>query len=64
MFAGGRQLDPPSAAGKAGKKLKWYSSEVSEPWKNGDTLKFKIDTHKDTVGFTITGPDDKEARTG
>ena len=63
LFAGERQLEPPYAAGKAG-KLKWYSSKVSEPWKNGDTLKFKIDTHENTVGFIITGLDDKEASTG
>lgn len=63
IFAGETQLQP-SPAGKAGGKLKWHSSKISEPWKNGDTLKFKIDTHENTVGFTLKGPDDKEVRTG
>jgi hypothetical protein len=44
--------------------LKWYSSKVSEPWKNGDTLKFKIDTHTNTLGYTIQGAGEKEVRTG
>jgi hypothetical protein len=51
------------AKGRGG-KLKWYSSKVSEPWKNGDTLKFKIDTHTNTLGYTIQGADEKEVRTG
>jgi predicted lactoylglutathione lyase len=51
------------AAGRGG-KLKWYSSKVSEPWKNGDTLKFKIDTITNTLGFTIQGAGEKEVRTG
>jgi len=45
-------------------KPKWFASKVSEPWKNGDVLKFKIDTNQNSVGFTVKGPMDKEARSG
>lgn len=63
LFGGQKQLEVPNAAGKAG-KLKWHSSKVSDQWKDGDTLKFKIDTNSMTLGFTIQGKDDKEVRTG
>merc|ERR1719464_793370 len=48
----------------APKKLKWHSSKVSDPWKDGDTLKFKIDTDTCSVGFTIQGKGDDEVRAG
>jgi len=64
LFGGQKQLEAPSATGKAGGKLKWHSSKVSEAWKDGDTLKFKIDTMTNTLGYTIQGVDDKEVRTG
>eukprot|EP00536_Pseudo-nitzschia_multiseries_P006287 jgi/Psemu1/286369/fgenesh1_pg.131_\ len=43
---------------------KWYATKACDPWKSGDILKFKIDTHTNTVGFTIQGPEDEEARAG
>merc|ERR1712238_317490 len=46
------------------KQLKWYSSKISEDWKDGDTLNFKIDTFRNTVVYTIQGIGDKEVRTG
>jgi len=65
LFGGQKQLEAPSASGnKAGGKLKWHSSKVSEAWKDGDTLKFKIDTTTNTLGYTIQGVDDKDVRTG
>jgi len=64
LFGGQKQLEAPSAAGKASGKMKWHSSKVSEAWKDGDTLKFKIDTMTNTLGYTIQGVDDKEVRTG
>jgi len=65
LFGGQKQLEAPSASGnKAGGKLKWHSSKVSEAWKDGDTLKFKIDTTTNTLGYTIQGENDAEVRTG
>merc|ERR1712238_429908 len=64
LFGGQKQLEAPSSSGKAGGKLKWHSSKVSEAWKDGDTLKFKIDTTTNTLGYTIQGVDDDEVRTG
>jgi len=64
LFGGQKQLEAPSSSGKAGGKLKWHSSKVSEAWKDGDTLKFKIDTTTNTLGYTIQGVDDKDVRTG
>jgi len=49
---------------KTKKQLKWYSSKISEDWKDGDTLNFKIDTFRNTVVYTIQGRGDKEVRTG
>jgi len=65
LFGGQKQLEAPSSSG-GGKqaKLKWHSSKVSEAWKDGDTLKFKIDTTTNTLGYTIQGVDDAEVRTG
>lgn len=45
-------------------KPKWYSSKVSGAWKNGDVLRFKIDTNTNTVVYTLTAIEDKEAKAG
>jgi len=63
LFGGQKQMEAPTTSGKAG-KLKWHSSKVSEPWKSGDTIKFKIDTNTMTLGFTIQGENESEVRTG
>lgn len=63
LFGGQKQLEAPTASGKEG-KLKWHSSKVSDQWKDGDTLKFKVDTNSMTLGFTIQGKDESEVRTG
>jgi len=47
--------------GSAGhKKLKWSSSKISDAWKDGDTLNFKIDTNTNSVVYTIQGANDKD----
>merc|ERR1712176_283729 len=43
-----------------GKKNKWYAAKISEPWKNGDILRFKIDTNTLTVVYTVTAAGGKE----
>jgi len=52
LFAGKLQLKEQSSNNKL---KKWYSHKVSEPWQDGDTLTFKIDTIKNTIGYTIRG---------
>jgi len=42
------------------KKLKWSSSKISDAWKDGDTLNFKIDTNTNSVVYTIQGANDKD----
>jgi len=45
-------------------KPKWYSSVISGAWKNGDVLRFKIDTNTNTVVYTLTASGDKESKAG
>lgn len=45
-------------------KTKWYGAKVSEPWKNGDILRFKIDTNTKTVVYTLTATGQSEAKAG
>jgi hypothetical protein len=58
-------LKPPRA-GTNPKSLKWFSFKVNEKWEDGNILTFKIDTYKNTVGFTIHNDDDttKAVRAG
>lgn len=49
---------------RRGAKPKWYCSEISEPWKTGDVLRFKIDTNTNTVVYTLTASGEKEAKAG
>jgi len=61
LFAGKLQLKAQSTNNKM---KKWYSHKVSEPWQDGDTLTFKIDVPKNTIGYTIRGASDNKVRSG
>merc|ERR1712238_582343 len=61
LFAGKLQLKAQSTNNKM---TKWYSHKVSEPWQDGDTLTFKIDVPKNTIGYTIRGAIDNKVRSG
>jgi len=45
-------------------KPKWYSSPISETWKNGDILRFKINTDTNTLVYTLSSPGADEAKVG
>jgi len=46
-------------------KSKWYTAKISEHWRNGDILRFKIDTNTKTIVYTQTAAgDDEEAKAG
>jgi len=61
LFAGKLQLKAQSTSNKM---KKWYSHKVSDPWKDGDTLTFKLDLPKNTIGYTIRGASDNKVRSG
>jgi len=61
LFAGKLQLKAQSTGNQMSK---WYSHKVSEPWQDGDTLTFKIDIPKNTIGYTIRGAVDNKVRSG
>jgi len=61
LFAGKLQLKAQSTGNQMSK---WYSHKVSEPWQDGDTLTFKIDIPKNTIGYTIRGAIDNKVRSG
>jgi len=65
LFKGSKRqlLNPPRPRTKPN-KMKWYSSKVSDPWQNGDTIRFKINTVTNTLGYTLQGKHDKEVRSG
>jgi len=48
----------------ASSKNKWYTARVSEGWKNGDCLRFKIDTNTNTVVYTLWAYGATEAKAG
>merc|ERR1712238_337158 len=52
------------AQSTSNKMKKWYSHKVSDPWKDGDTLTFKLDLPKNTIGYTIRGASDNKVRSG
>jgi len=64
IFSGKRQKKPPSSGTIKPSKLKWSSSKVSDPWQDGDTITFKIDTFTNTIGYTVKGVNDTDARFG
>jgi len=45
-------------------RTKWYAAKVSKPWKNGDVLRFKVDTNTKTVVYTLTATGADEAEAG
>eukprot|EP00535_Pseudo-nitzschia_heimii_P010340 CAMPEP_0197191918 /NCGR_PEP_ID=MMETSP1423-20130617/24245_1 /TAXON_ID=476441 /ORGANISM="Pseudo-nitzschia heimii, Strain UNC1101" /LENGTH=510 /DNA_ID=CAMNT_0042644703 /DNA_START=133 /DNA_END=1665 /DNA_ORIENTATION=- len=57
-------LDGEKQKETASSKNKWYTARVSEGWKNGDFLRFKIDTNTNTVVYTLTAYGAKEAKAG
>lgn len=60
ILKGETQTEPRMASSKP----KWYASPVSEGWKNGDILRFKIDTDTNTVVYTLSSPGADEAKAG
>lgn len=50
LLVGQRQTQLPYAHGARGEP-KWLRRKISEPWQDGDELKFRIDTNENTIVF-------------
>jgi len=60
LLTGEKQKEPRVA----NNKQKWYSSVVSEPWQNGDIVRFKIDTNTNSITYTLSSGASKKIKAG
>jgi len=60
LLTGERQKESRVAKGKQ----KWYSTVVSEPWRNGDIVRFKIDTNTNSITYTLSSGASKKIKAG
>merc|ERR1711935_84944 len=61
LLKGQKQKEPMSAANA---KPKWYSAKVTDPWQDGDVVRFKVDTNTNTVVYTLTAAGATTAKAG